>query len=93
MSRPALIVVFAVAVLASASLAQSALKIGVTAAVSNSVTGSGGGGATTLRAGDGVFQNQVIRTGAASSAQLLFNDETALTVGPGSPGEAGPVRL
>ncbi len=84
MLRPTFLTVFAVVVLASAGIGQSALKIGVTAAVSNKVTGSSGGGSRPLRAGDGVFQNQVIRTGVSSSAQLLFKDETALTVGPGS---------
>jgi len=37
-----------------------------------------------LKIGDRVFQEQQIRTGADSAAQLLFLDETALTVGPNS---------
>src|SRR6185295_17084595 len=31
-----------------------------------------------------IFQNQHIRTGKNSAAQLLFRDETALTMGPSS---------
>ena len=79
-----IIVALCVTLLASLGIAQSALRIGVTSAVSNQVTGSVGGGTTPLKAGDAVFQNQVIRTGADSTTQLLFNDETSLTVGPGS---------
>ncbi len=70
--------------LATLGIAQSAVRIGTTAAVSNQVTGAVGGAAKPLQVGDGVFQNQVIKTGADATTQLLFNDETALTVGPGS---------
>src|SRR5262249_55901054 len=34
--------------------------------------------------GDGVFQNEIIGTNDVSSSQLLFLDETTLTVGPNS---------
>lgn len=64
--------------------AVSASKIGVAAAVRNTVSGSIGGASSQLSSGDGVFQNQLISSGQDSSAQLLFDDETALTVGPGS---------
>lgn len=78
------IVVLTMAMLASTGAARSATSIGVTAATTNQVTGALGGAAKRLRTGDGVFQNQIIRTRASSTAQLLFRDETALTVGPTS---------
>ncbi len=78
------IVGLSVAIMAMAGVAQSASRIGVTAATTNQVTGAMGGPAKRLRTGDGIFQNQVIRTKASSTAQLLFADETALTVGPAS---------
>jgi len=37
-----------------------------------------------LKIGDTIFQDQHIRTGRDSAAQLLFKDETALTMGPNS---------
>ena len=54
--------------------------IGVAAAVKNQVQGGGGA----LGVGSKVFQNEVITTGAESLAQLLFLDETSLSVGPKS---------
>lgn len=68
----------------SAGSAYSASKIGVTAAVTNQVSGTVGGSAKRLKSGDSVFQNQVIQTRARSNAQFLFADETAFTVGPQS---------
>lgn len=58
-----------------------AARIGVVAVVKNTVSGSTGGQTRVINVGAGVFQNQVITTGAASSAQLLFRDETSLTIG------------
>lgn len=66
----------------AAPVAQAASQIGTAAAVSNSVRGSMGGAASPLHTGDSVFQNQTVLTAAKSSAQLLFRDQTALTVGP-----------
>ena len=60
--------------------AAAATDIGVAASVKNQVTGSGGA----LAVGSKVFQNEVITTGAASLAQLLFLDQTNLSVGPQS---------
>ena len=59
-------------------------NIGVTSAVQNQVDGVQGGASEALAAGSHVFQDEVIRTGAKSMAQLLFLDETSLSVGPQS---------
>ena len=60
----------------------AAPTIGLAAAVSNKVSGTTGGAAKPIRTGDSVFQDQTVQTAAMSSAQLLFRDQTALTVGP-----------
>jgi len=59
-------------------------NIGVTSAVQNQVQGVQGSATEALAAGSHVFQDEVIRTGAKSMAQLLFLDETSLSVGPQS---------
>jgi hypothetical protein len=59
-------------------------RIGVASAVVNKVTASLSGALKVLRVGDSLFQDQVVETESQSSTQLLFQDETALTVGPGS---------
>ena len=59
-------------------------KIGVTSAARNQVQGVLGGGTRTLSAGSEIFSNEVVRTGDQSLAQLLFLDETSLSVGPRS---------
>ena len=65
-------------------IVNAASRIGVAAGVENQVTGLVGGAPVRLKVGDGVFQDQVVETAVKSTAQLLFRDETALTVGPGS---------
>jgi hypothetical protein len=72
-----------VAVLAFPALAQPQ-NVGVAAAVKEQVTGSLGAQQRQLARGDGVFQNEIIGTNDVSSSQLLFLDETTLTVGPNS---------
>lgn len=67
-----------------AHAASAAGKIGVTAAVQNEVQGIAAGDARALAAGSQVFEDETIRTGAKSMAQLLFLDETTLSVGPQS---------
>jgi hypothetical protein len=52
----------------------AAAKIGVAAAVQNDVQGIVGGNATPLAAGAHVFQDETVKTGAKSMAQLLFID-------------------
>jgi hypothetical protein len=64
--------------------AYAAGKIGVTSATQNQVTGVQGGTSETLAAGSQLFQDEIIQTGAKSMAQLLFLDETSLSVGPQS---------
>jgi hypothetical protein len=59
-------------------------RIGTTASAKNDVTGLLGTARRMLKLGDGVFQNERIATGNAGSAQILFADETALTMGPNS---------
>lgn len=81
MRRSILIAAFASLTLAGAPLAQQ-VDVGVASAVVNRVQGSVG--ARALKAGDRVFQNENIETGADSRSQLLFRDETVLNVGPAS---------
>jgi hypothetical protein len=57
-------------------------KIGVAAAVKNEVNRVTGSGAQSLSVGSDVYTNERIRTGAASTAQILFLDKTSLTIGP-----------
>jgi hypothetical protein len=54
-------------------------KIGVASVVRNQVEGRG---ARRLAVGSEVFSNERIRTGDASSAQLMFVDKTVLSMGP-----------
>src|SRR4051794_24432504 len=61
--------------------AQAAPKIGVASAVRNDVQRVVGSGGQPLAVGSDVFTNERIRTGDASTAQILFLDKTSLTVG------------
>src|SRR5688572_16205402 len=54
-------------------------KIGVASAVKNQVQGRG---ARALAAGSEVYANERIKTGDASTAQLMFLDKTVLSLGP-----------
>jgi hypothetical protein len=58
--------------------------IGVAATIVNRVEGTVGAQTAAKKTGDRVFQNELIRTGAESKGQLLFRDETSLTIGPDS---------
>lgn len=73
-----------VALTAGPVFAQNASRIGAAAAVRNQVTATASNGERRLAAGNPVFQNELIRTGTESVAQLLFADQTALSVGPRS---------
>ena len=64
------------------SAAALAAEIGVAAAVQNEVEGVQSGASRALAAGSQVFQDETIRTGVQSMAQLLFLDETSLSIGP-----------
>jgi hypothetical protein len=74
----------AAASIGAATPAAAQSRIGVAAAVLNEVTGSLPGDQRRLSTGDGVRQNEVIRTAGDASTQLLFRDETALSIGPSS---------
>jgi len=58
--------------------------IGTTAIVQNDVRGTIGAKKRKLGRGDGVFQNEQIRTGRNSGAQFMFRDETTLTLNENS---------
>lgn len=68
-------------VLLFVSVPAHAARIGVASVVKNQVNGSVAG---TINVGTGVSENEVISTGVESSTQLLFRDETSLTIGPSS---------
>jgi hypothetical protein len=82
--RLAALEVFLLTTVAQVRVADAATDIGVTAAAQNQVEGSQGGTQRTLAAGSRIFQNETIRTGAKSMAQLLFLDQTSLSIGPQS---------
>ena len=56
--------------------------IGSTAVAHNDVTRSLAGATARLAAGDSVYRDEVVRTGADSTAKLIFLDSTNLGVGP-----------
>jgi ferric-dicitrate binding protein FerR (iron transport regulator) len=58
--------------------------IGAAVAVRNQVTGAQNGEERPLNVGNPVFQNERISTGVNSVAQLMFTDQTTLSVGPRS---------
>lgn len=66
------------------TMAQGAPEIGVAASVVNKVDGTVGQRTAPKATGDKVYENEIIKTGRDSKSQLLFRDETALTVGPNS---------
>lgn len=61
--------------------ARASAEIGVAAVVENQVTGQLDGTTRRLAVGDGVVRNEVVATGAASGAHLVFEDRTSLTLG------------
>ena len=68
-----------------AAFAQPAnARIGTAVAVRNQVTAAQTGQERRLAVGNAVFQDDLVRTGADSVAQLLFADQTTLSVGPRS---------
>src|SRR2546423_7545397 len=66
----------------SSGLAEA--KIGIASATKNQVHGIVGGGSRIVSTGSELFSNETVRTGEASLAQLLFLDQTSLSVGPRS---------
>ena len=73
-----------VSLIALATLAEAATAIGETTTVKNDVKGSRGGAAVSLGQGDDVFQSEIIRTGADSSARIELIDATSVSVAPSS---------
>jgi hypothetical protein len=70
--------------LAAATQSAAEPRIGTAAITKNEVTGTLGPNRRALKLGDGVFQNESVATGDSAGAQILFADETALTMGPNS---------
>jgi hypothetical protein len=81
MKTPAWAALIAALIVSSSALAD---KIGVASSVTNDVQGIVGGAPKRLAVGSELFANQRVRTGDASAAQLLFLDETSVSVGPKS---------
>src|SRR5215475_6246714 len=59
-------------------------KIGVASATKNEVQGFIGAAPRALSVGSEIFANERVRTGDAATAQLLFLDQTSLSIGPQS---------
>src|SRR5271166_924358 len=62
--------------------AEAQEHIGSTALAHNDVTRDLAGASAPLATGDSVFRNETVRTGADSTAKLVFLDSTNLGVGP-----------
>ena len=71
-------------VVAACSVASAQQKIGVAASVQNDVARVQAANATPIGEGDNLIRDEVVRTGAASTAKLVFLDDTNLAVGPTS---------
>jgi hypothetical protein len=74
----------ALALAAAASPAGAAEDIGEASAIANQVTGELDEQVRTLVVGSHVFHNEWIETAEASSAELIFIDETSISFGPKS---------
>ena len=73
------VVTLSILLLPKTSMAES--KIGVASVAKNQVQGVVGGASRAVSAGSEIFSNETVRTGEASQAQLLFLDQTSLSVG------------
>src|SRR5687767_13916866 len=74
----------AISILCAAPAHAAPLDIGSAAIVKNTVTGRIDARTRVIKHGDRVHQNEAIATGKEAGAQLLFRDETALTMGADS---------
>ena len=79
---PALLVMVLLAMPSAASFAET--RIGVAASTKPNADGIVGAGSQSLSAGSEVFANETVRTGNLGQADLVFLDQTNLTVGPTS---------
>ena len=82
-SRALLFAMMGLCALAAGS-AHAQQNIGSTAESHNNVSRELSGAAGPLKAGDEVYRNELVRTGADSTAKLVFLDSTNLAVGPTS---------
>jgi hypothetical protein len=73
-----------VALMAGGEGARAQQNIGSTAEAHNQVSRELAGAAGPLNAGDSVFRDELVRTGADSTAKLVFLDSTNLAIGPTS---------
>ena len=64
------------------ALAQPAPNIGVAATVVDKMEGTVSTNRRVIGQGDKVYKDEVVETGERGKGQLLFLDETTLTVGP-----------
>jgi hypothetical protein len=69
---------------AGAGKARAQQDIGATVEAQNNVSRELSGASGPLKAGDDVFRNELVRTGADSTAKLVFLDSTNLAIGPTS---------
>lgn len=76
--------ILAAAILLSAPAMCADTKIGVASKVNNNVTGVVRGSPVPMSDGSEVFGDQLVRTGEASAAQLIFLDQTNFQLGPNS---------
>jgi len=79
---PALLVMGLLAIPSAASWAET--RIGVAASTKPNADGVVAGSSQSLSAGSEVFANETVRTGNLGQADLVFVDQTNLTVGPTS---------
>jgi hypothetical protein len=71
-------------VLAMPSVAWAETRIGVASSIKPNADGVVGAGSQSLSPGSEVFANETVRTGNLGQADLVFLDQTNLTVGPTS---------
>lgn len=69
---------------AASQARRPAADIGVAAVVQNQVDGTLGGTVRRISQAAAVFQDEQIKTAGNAKTQLLFKDETVLTIGPSS---------
>jgi hypothetical protein len=78
----AIAVVICAALLGATVPASADVKIGVAGAVRNEVNATIGTSTQSLNTGHDLFTDELISTGGSGTAQLLFLDETSLSIGP-----------
>jgi subtilisin family serine protease len=79
-----LLPILAAAIALPAQAVAADTKVGVASKVNNQVTGVVRGAPVPLSDGSDVFGDQMVRTGDASAAQLIFLDQTNFQLGPNS---------